>query len=119
MLKLLTKVKQSLQSKVNTNDPIKKLQEDKIKSLKKKTHINNGIHTVDMLIKKKYFDIIYDELFGHIDTSGLSNSRSHRNDLKKKFMKEDPFEVLPKKIDYTLHAYCVYFNTRVDKILTC
>jgi len=91
----------------------------KVNILKQKTHIDIGIHSVDMKIKQKYFDFIYDELFGHIDTSNLSNKRSHRNDIKRKFMKQDPFEIETKKIDYTLHAFCVYFNHRVDKMITC
>jgi|9_EtaG_2_1085328.scaffolds.fasta_scaffold12658_3 hypothetical protein len=97
----------------------KKKVNEKVKILKQKTHIDNEIHSVDMRIKQKYFDFIYDELFGHIDTSNLSNKRSHRNDMKRKFMKQDPFDIETKKIDYTLHAFCVYFNHRVDKLITC
>ena len=99
------------------NDIQKKEEVEKVKILKKKALINNGIQTPDMIIKMKYFDMIYDELFSHIDTSGLSNKRSHRNDIKRKFMKEDPFDTETKKIDYTLHAFCVYFNHRVDTML--
>ena len=99
------------------NDIQKKEEVEKVKILKKKALINNGIQTPDMIIKMKYFDMIYDELFSHIDTSGLSNKRSHRNDIKRKFMKEDAFDTETKKIDYRLHAFCVYFNHRVDTML--
>ncbi len=111
----LRKQKESVDKQTNK-------EKEKVLTLKKKAIINNvlnPIHSVDMYIKKKYFDLIYDDLFGHIDTSELTNKRSHRNDLKRKFMKEDPFDKETKKIDYTLHAFCVFFNQRVDKILTC
>ena len=107
--------------KVSVDKETKK-EQDEVKILKKKAIMNNvinPIHSVDMKIKQKYFDLIYDDLFGHIDTSELTNKRSHRNDLKRKFMKEDPFDKETKKIDYTLHAFCVFFNQRVDRILTC
>jgi hypothetical protein len=82
-----------------------------------KTHIVSDIVSIDMKIRQKYFDLIYNEMFGHIDTKHLSNPYSHRNTMKKKFLLDDPFENEGKKIDYTLHAFCVYFNTRVNQII--
>ena len=114
-----TERKKQLKQKSEKNDKETKKLNDNAKLLKKKTSNYNVIHDIDMKIKQKYFDMIYEDLFGHIDTSNLSNPRSHRNDLKRKFMKQDPFDKETKKIDYTLHAFVVYFNTKVDRILTC
>lgn len=115
--KHFTERKKQKEKKTIDNDKIEKEKDNKIKALKKKTHIVSDIVSVDMKIRQKYFELIYGEMFGHIDTKHLSNPYSHRNTMKKKFLLDDPFEKEGKKIDYTLHAFCVYFNTRVNQII--
>jgi len=69
-----------------------------------------------MKIKQKYFDLVYDEMFGHIPTTGLKNPTIHKNRMKKKFMLDDPFEDAEKRTDYLLHAFVVFFNDRVERM---
>lgn len=85
----------------------------KIKILKNKSLFNIDI---DMKIKQKYFDLVYEEMFGHIPTDNLKNPTIHKNRMKKKFMLDNPFEDADKRTDYLLHAFVVFFNDRVERM---
>ena len=76
----------------------------------KHTYFNIAIHSAT---KSKYFDMIYDDLWGHLPPS------NHKIKLRKKFMEDNPLQLEDEgaKKDFQLHAFISIFNKEVSRII--
>tara|TARA_R110000765_G_scaffold179759_2_gene285567 strand:+ start:2964 stop:3782 length:819 start_codon:yes stop_codon:yes gene_type:complete len=95
---------------------------DKANIFKKET--GNNI-VITMKIRQVYFDTVYDQIFGHLDTSHLSNPYSHKLAFRKKFVNslemttfQDPSSKRAgtPKIDYQLVMFNYAFRNFMDSV---